>query len=45
MPQPETYQLAAEFRVTKLWENLYDDEILAVRATDGEFLGSVCLSA
>ena len=36
MPSKELYQLAVEFRKTKLWERLYDSELFAVGMPNGE---------
>ena len=42
MPSKELYQLADEFRKTKLWEKVYDSELFAVRLADGR-TGYVCV--
>lgn len=41
MATEEMYELAFRFKGTKLWQLLYDDEIFAVRLSDGE-IGYCC---
>ena len=36
MAREKMYELAFQYKDTKLWQRLYDDEIFAVRLTDGE---------
>lgn len=42
MPKKETYLLAKEFQKTKLWERMYDSELFAIQAPDGQ-LGYCCV--
>ena len=36
MAREKMYELAFQYKDTKLWQRLYDDEMFAVRLTDGE---------
>ncbi len=42
MATEKMYELAFQYKGTKLWHQLYDDELFAVRLTDGE-IGYCCV--